>query len=275
MSERAAIGIIGGTGLYQMEGFTDVREVAVETPFGPPSDALMLGQLEGRAVAFLPRHGRGHRILPHELNFQANVFAMKSLGVEFLLSVSAVGSLKEAYAPLDMLVPDQLDRPHAAAPLDLLRPRARGPRGVRAPLLPRAVEADGRGLPGSRGQAPRGRDLRVHRGPAVLDLRRVAALPLVGRGRGRHDQPAGGQARARGGDLLRDARDGDRLRLLAPRARRGHGRERDEGAGAERRDGACGAAGGRAAAAGPARVRVRARAAPRAADAAASWCPRP
>ncbi len=108
MSERAAIGIIGGTGLYQMEGFTDVREVALETPFGPPSDAVMLGRLDGRAVAFLPRHGRGHRILPHELNFQANVFAMKSLGVEFLLSVSAVGSLKEAYAPLDMLVPDQL-----------------------------------------------------------------------------------------------------------------------------------------------------------------------
>jgi 5'-methylthioadenosine phosphorylase len=108
MSERIGIGIIGGTGLYQMEGFTDVREVAVETPFGPPSDALMLGQLEGRPVAFLPRHGRGHRILPHELNFQANIFAMKALGVEFLLSVSAVGSLKEAYAPLDMLVPDQL-----------------------------------------------------------------------------------------------------------------------------------------------------------------------
>ena len=108
MSERIGIGIIGGTGLYQMEGFTDVREVALDTPFGPPSDSLMVGQLEGRAVAFLPRHGRGHRILPHELNFQANLFAMKSLGVEFLLSVSAVGSLKEQYAPLEMLVPDQL-----------------------------------------------------------------------------------------------------------------------------------------------------------------------
>jgi 5'-methylthioadenosine phosphorylase len=108
MSERIGIGIIGGTGLYQMEGFSDVREVAVETPFGPPSDSLMLGRLEGRAVAFLPRHGRGHRVLPHELNFQANLFAMKALGVEFLLSVSAVGSLKVEYAPLDMLVPDQL-----------------------------------------------------------------------------------------------------------------------------------------------------------------------
>ncbi len=111
MGEQVRIGIIGGTGLYQMEGFSGVREVAVDTPFGKPSDSLMLGELEGRAVAFLPRHGRGHRILPHELNFQANVFAMKSLGVEFLLSVSAVGSLKQEYAPLDMLIPDQfIDR---------------------------------------------------------------------------------------------------------------------------------------------------------------------
>jgi 5'-methylthioadenosine phosphorylase len=111
MSERAEIGIIGGTGLYQMEGFSDVREVRVETPFGAPSDALMIGTLEGRRVAFLPRHGRGHRILPHELNFQANVFAMKQLGVEWILSVSAVGSLKEKYAPLEMVIPDQfLDR---------------------------------------------------------------------------------------------------------------------------------------------------------------------
>jgi 5'-methylthioadenosine phosphorylase len=111
MDERAEIGIIGGTGLYQMEGLTDVREVPVSTPFGPPSDSLMVGALEGRRVAFLPRHGRGHRILPHELNFRANVFAMKRLGVEWILSVSAVGSLKERYAPLDVLVPDQfIDR---------------------------------------------------------------------------------------------------------------------------------------------------------------------
>ena len=108
MGEPVQIGIIGGTGLYQMEGFSAVRDVPVETPFGKPSDSLMLGELEGRKLAFLPRHGRGHRILPHELNFQANVFAMKALGVEFLLSVSAVGSLKEQYAPLDMLIPDQL-----------------------------------------------------------------------------------------------------------------------------------------------------------------------
>jgi 5'-methylthioadenosine phosphorylase len=111
MQERAEIGIIGGTGLYQMEGFGEVRDVAVETPFGPPSDSLVVGVLEGRRVAFLPRHGRGHRILPHELNFRANVFAMKTLGVEWILSVSAVGSLKERYEPLHMVVPDQfIDR---------------------------------------------------------------------------------------------------------------------------------------------------------------------
>jgi 5'-methylthioadenosine phosphorylase len=108
MSEpQAAIGIIGGSGLYEMEGFANVHEVAVDTPFGAPSDHLMVGELEGRRVAFLPRHARGHRILPNELNFRANIFAFKKLGVERILSVSAVGSLKEAYAPLDMLVPDQ------------------------------------------------------------------------------------------------------------------------------------------------------------------------
>ena len=108
MSEQAEIGIIGGSGLYEMEGFANVHEVSVETPFGPPSDALLVGTLEGRRVAFLPRHARGHRILPGELNFRANIFAMKTLGVERILSVSAVGSLKERYAPLHMVIPDQL-----------------------------------------------------------------------------------------------------------------------------------------------------------------------
>ncbi len=107
MSERAEIGIIGGTGLYQIEGFSDVREIAVTTPFGEPSDTLLVGHLEGRRVAFLPRHGRGHRLLPHELNFQANVYALKQLGAEWILSVSAVGSLKEEYAPLHMVIPSQ------------------------------------------------------------------------------------------------------------------------------------------------------------------------
>ncbi len=105
--ERAQVGIMGGSGLYEMEGFADVREVAVDTPFGRPSDRLMLGTLEGQRVAFLPRHARGHKLLPGELNFQANIFAMKKLGVEWILSVSAVGSLKDEYEPQHMVIPDQ------------------------------------------------------------------------------------------------------------------------------------------------------------------------
>jgi 5'-methylthioadenosine phosphorylase len=111
VSERAEVGIIGGSGLYEMEGFTGVREVFLDTPFGEPSDAYMVGTLEGRRVAFLPRHARGHRLFPGELNFLANIYGLKVLGVERILSVSAVGSLKEAYAPLEMVIPDQfLDR---------------------------------------------------------------------------------------------------------------------------------------------------------------------
>jgi 5'-methylthioadenosine phosphorylase len=108
VTQKAQIGIIGGSGLYEMEGLQDVQELALETPFGPPSDVLVLGTLEGRRVAFLPRHARGHRLLPSELPFRANVYALKLLGVEWILSVSAVGSLKEAYAPLHMVIPDQL-----------------------------------------------------------------------------------------------------------------------------------------------------------------------
>ena len=105
------IGIIGGSGLYQMEGFTRQKWVKVKTPFGPPSDALLTGKLAGRDVVFLPRHGRGHRILPGELNHRANVWAMKKLGVAWIMSVGAVGSLQEKYRPCDIVLPDQfLDR---------------------------------------------------------------------------------------------------------------------------------------------------------------------
>ena len=112
--QTAEIGIIGGSGLYAMPGLTGVREHVVETPFGAPSDAFILGELEGRKVAFLARHGRGHRILPSELNFRANIYAMKMLGVERILSVSAVGSLKEEHKPTDFVIPDQfIDRTFA------------------------------------------------------------------------------------------------------------------------------------------------------------------
>src|SRR5487761_626512 len=103
----AEIGIIGGSGLYSMSGLTRTREVHVKTPFGPPSDAIVIGLLEGKRVAFLARHGRGHRILPGEINFRANIYAMKTLGVERILSVSAVGSLCEDLHPLEFLIPDQ------------------------------------------------------------------------------------------------------------------------------------------------------------------------
>jgi 5'-methylthioadenosine phosphorylase len=104
---EAAIGIIGGSGLYSMSGLTDTREIRVKTPFGDPSDAIVLGTLEGKRVVFLARHGRGHRILPGEINYLANIYAMKLLGVERIISVSAVGSLQEDLRPGEFLVPDQ------------------------------------------------------------------------------------------------------------------------------------------------------------------------
>jgi 5'-methylthioadenosine phosphorylase len=114
--EQVNIGIIGGSGLYQMPELQNVREQSVETPFGSPSDAFIVGELEGVTVAFLPRHGRGHKLTPSELPFRANIYAMKLLGVEYILSVSAVGSLQEQYAPTDFVIPDQFfDRTRARA----------------------------------------------------------------------------------------------------------------------------------------------------------------
>jgi len=116
LMETVNIGIIGGSGLYQMPELQNVGEVEVDTPFGKPSDKFIVGDLEGVKVAFLPRHGRGHRLTPTELPFRANIYAMKLLGIEYILSVSAVGSLQEKYAPTDMVIPDQFfDRTRARA----------------------------------------------------------------------------------------------------------------------------------------------------------------
>jgi 5'-methylthioadenosine phosphorylase len=104
---KAPIGIIGGRGVYRMPGFEAQEQVVLETPFGAPSDAYVVGKLAGKDVAFLARHGRGHRISPSELNFRANIYGMKMLGVERILSLSAVGSLKEEHHPLDFVIPDQ------------------------------------------------------------------------------------------------------------------------------------------------------------------------
>lgn len=105
---EATIGVIGGSGLYDIEGLKEIEEHDVSTPFGKPSDPIVVGTLEGRRVAFLPRHGRGHRILPSEVNVRANIYALKSLGVERIIAVNACGSMKEEIAPSDIVIPDQI-----------------------------------------------------------------------------------------------------------------------------------------------------------------------
>jgi 5'-methylthioadenosine phosphorylase len=108
---EARIGIIGGSGLYKMEALKDIEEIQIDTPFGPPSDAVILGTLDGTRVAFLARHGRNHTLMPTELPFRANIYALKSLGVDYIISASAVGSLQAEIKPLDMVIPDQfIDR---------------------------------------------------------------------------------------------------------------------------------------------------------------------
>src|SRR5438067_10492265 len=102
-----AIGIIGGSGLYHLEGFSNLAEHKIDTPFGAPSDPIVGGTMFGRSVYFLPRHGRGHRLLPHELNHRANIYALRSLNVRWIICVTAVGSLQEKYAPRDVLLPAQ------------------------------------------------------------------------------------------------------------------------------------------------------------------------
>src|SRR5512135_952919 len=104
----ARLAVIGGSGFYEMEGIQDVETVEVSTPFGPPSDAVVVGTLAGQRVAFLPRHGRGHRLSPSEVNYRANIYALKTLGVERIISISACGSMREDIRPLDLVIPDQL-----------------------------------------------------------------------------------------------------------------------------------------------------------------------
>jgi 5'-methylthioadenosine phosphorylase len=106
-NEAVRIGVIGGSGLYEMDGLTDIRTIRIATPFGRPSDAYLIGTLFGKRVAFLPRHGRGHRVMPTDINYRANIFGMKKLGVERIISVSAVGSMKEGIRPGDIVIPDQ------------------------------------------------------------------------------------------------------------------------------------------------------------------------
>ena len=194
---EAKIGVIGGSGLYSMEGLENIEEVSLETPFGAPSDKYVVGTLAGKRVAFLARHGRGHRLLPSELNFRANIFGFKLLGVEHILSASAVGSLKEDIHPLDVVVPDQF--------IDRTRGRISTFFGngiaVHVEFSEAVLQAYCRSSPLDAGRSI---DARMHDGgtymlygrAAVLDARRVRALPILGRVDHRDDQSSGSEARA-------------------------------------------------------------------------------
>jgi len=201
--ETVKIGIIGGSGLYQMPELDDIEEIVVETPFGPPSDAFIVGTLENNRVAFLPRHGRGHRFTPTELPFRANIYGMKLLGVERILSASAVGSLQEEYAPLDMVIPDQF--------FDRTRARAREStffgEGIVAHVAFAHPVCEELG------------NVSLHGRPGVLHEGRVGSLSSMGHGRYWDDKFAGSQAGARSGNLLRNVGAGDGLRLLASGSR--------------------------------------------------------
>lgn len=207
---QGLIGIIGGSGLYEMEGLEKVEERRIETPFGPPSDAYIIGSLAGRRVAFLARHGRGHRLMPSELNFRANIFGFKLLGAEWIISASAVGSMREELPPLDIVIPDQFfDRTKGristffgggvVAHVSLADPTCQ----VLGKLL-FAAAVGGR-------PHPSWRYLPVHRRAAIFYPSRVAGLSAMGSGCHWDDQSARGEALSRGRDLLRDAGPGHRL----------------------------------------------------------------
>ena len=165
VTESASVGVIGGSGFYEL--LENAREVVIDTPFGQPSDSYFLGEIDGVSVAFLPRHARGHRILPGEVNYRANIWGMKALGVHYVLSASAVGSLREELKPLDVVVPDQLYDRTKARPSTFFGDGVVVHMGFADPFCPYTskliVEARQRG----RRHGARGRHLRVHRGAAV------------------------------------------------------------------------------------------------------------
>jgi 5'-methylthioadenosine phosphorylase len=165
MADRV-IGVLGGSGIYDLEGLTNVEEVAVETPFGPPSDRILTGELGDARLAFLARHGRGHRVLPHEINYRANIFALKSLGVEWLISLSAVGSMKEEIRPGDMVIVDQFFDRTSGRVSTFFGDEIAGHIGFADPVSP--VLADCLHRAASEVMATHGNDQRVHRGGTYI-----------------------------------------------------------------------------------------------------------
>ena len=214
MSRGASVAIIGGSGLYSMEGMSDVDFVNVDTPFGKPSDSIVLGSLEGVRVAFLPRHGRGHRFNPSHIPARANIYALKMLGVERIISVSAVGSLREQFAPLDLVVPDQL----------IDRTRLRDSTFFDEDVVVHVALAEPFCAHASQViyDTARQLDITAHSGGTMVVMEGgffhqggIFHVPVLGRRHYRDDCPTGSQAGPGGGNVLRHHGLDHRLRLLA------------------------------------------------------------
>ena len=219
------LGVIGGSGLYGVEGLTNARWTRIDSPFGAPSDELLVGELGHVRLVFLPRHGRGHRLPPSAINARANIDALKRAGCTDILSISAAGSLREALAPGAFVVVDQFIDRTFARERSFFGPGLVAHVSMGDPVC-RRLSHLAAAAAGGRRASRRGRNLPGHGGTPVLHPRRERALPVVGLRRDRHDRHAGGQARPRGGAALCVAGDDHRLRLLARQRRRG---ERDPG----------------------------------------------
>ena len=205
------IGIIGGSGLYQIDGLADVEWRRVESPFGATSDEFCFGTLDGQPVVFVPRHGRGHVLPPSEINYRANIDALKRCGVTDIVSLSAVGSLREDLVPGDFVVIDQfIDRTFARAK-SFFGKGCVAHVSMAHPVCGRIGDALAAAGPEAGHGAEARRHLHGHGRTAILEPCRKRALSVVELRCDRHDQHARGQARARSGDLLRDGRDGHRL----------------------------------------------------------------
>ena len=199
-SKQAKVGVIGGSGFYEL--LDDAREVKLDTPFGAPSDSYFVGDLGGVPIAFLPRHARGHRILPCEVNYRANIWGMKALGVEQIVSASAVGSLREELKPLDIVVPDQLFDRTKARPSTFFGEGVVVHMGFADPFCPHvsaAIAAAGRAVGAT---VHEGGTYVCIEGPQFSTRAESHVYRRLGHGRHRHDQPARGQAGPRGRAVL-------------------------------------------------------------------------
>jgi hypothetical protein len=237
-NEPLAIGIIGGSGLYQIDELRDPAEHSVSTPFGPPSDTLVGGKISGRQVYFLPRHGRGHRILPHEINHRANIYALRSLNVRWIISVAAVGSLQEKYAPRDVLLPSQFyDRTSRRDAHTFFGEGIAAHIAFAEPIstkLRNLIADSARSLGVT---VHNGGYLREHGWPCFFNARGIGIQSPQRFRRDCDDESTGGETRPRSGDCLRDNGDDHRLRLLEGGRGTGFGRNRSQPFNGERGNG--------------------------------------